>query len=95
MADSFHGTCIAIVYKIPFLFIKGAMTEEVGLGRVTSLLKLLGIQDRIVPTVQDALNDMEKYTQDIDWVSVYEKLEKEKSRCLNWLKNALESEKAV
>lgn len=93
LADSFHAVCMAIVYKIPFLFIQGRMTEENGLGRVTSILNMLDIKDRVVPTVEDALNDFDRYTKSMDWDAVYKILEKEQARCLNWLKNALETEK--
>lgn len=94
LTDSFHAVCLSILYKIPFVFISGEMSKTDGLGRITSILDLLGIKDRIARTVKDALSE-EKYKNVIDYDSVHKILEKEKLRCLKWLKMALASDKVL
>ena len=91
LIDSFHGLCLAIIYKIPFLFIRGTMAEDSGFDRISSLLGMLHLEDRVVGNVQEIFQDFDRYTKPIDWEAVHEILAKEKARCLNWLKAALDS----
>ena len=91
VTDSFHATCFAIMYRIPFVFIQGTMTENGGFARLSSILETLNLMDRVVPTVEEALRN-KKYLEPINYDAVHEILDKEIVRCKEWLRNAIESE---
>lgn len=90
-ADSFHGICLAIVFRKDFAFIKGDLEEGDGKGRVSSLLNCLGIKGHIYKDVSEALDAPEVF-EPLDYGEVYTRLEAEKSRSMNWLKEALASD---
>ena len=95
VTDSFHAICLSIVFKKPFIFIKGHLDYDCeNGGRVDSILGYLGLKDRIADTVADAI-DRKLYLIDIDYDLVYRILEPERERSLNWLKNAIDAEKQV
>lgn len=66
VTDSFHGMCFAIIFKKPFVAL---CNKERGAARFESMLKLLGLESRLI----NSLVDYQKM-QEIDWDSVYEKL---------------------
>lgn len=94
ITDSFHATCLAIIFKKPFVFIRGHLTDDVEGGRLTTILEVLGLEERISDTVQNALK-IDRYFTEIDYESVYERLNPEIERSYNWLKKALESDKEL
>lgn len=83
ITDSFHATCLAIKYHIPFVFIKGFMDE-----RLQTVLETVGLMDRIAKTVNDAF-ETKIYLKEIDWEQVDMKLEPEIERSRKWLEEAL------
>ncbi len=89
IADSFHGICFAIIYNKPFIAI---VNKARGATRFYSLLKMFGLEDRMVYTFEDVKNNP-KLLEPIDYTKVNSILAKEKERCLLWLKNALEKKK--
>ncbi len=88
VTDSFHGMCFAILMKKPFAAI---INEKRGASRFYSIARMLHLEDRLI-TDQDNF-DKEKLLQPIDYDKVYEVLNKERERCMNWLKNALAAPK--
>jgi hypothetical protein len=83
IADSFHGICIAIIFKKDFIAINN---KNRGATRFENILKMLGLKDRLVE--QDCMNkelfiDLEK----INYVEVYEKLERQIQISKNWLES--------
>ena len=90
VTDSFHAICMAIIFRKPFLFTQGRMTEQYGFGRISSLLEHLGLMERVVDTVEVALRD-DNYLTPIDYDSVYKILEKEIERSKKWLRDAIEA----
>ena len=88
ITDSFHGTCIAILFKKPFIAIANRLR---GITRFESLLNLLNLKDRLVYKAEDAI-DNEELLKPIDYDKVYEILEKEKAESLQWLQTALTKE---
>ena len=86
IADSFHGICFAIIYNKNFICI---VNEARGATRFYSLLKIFGLEDRIVYNFSDVLNNS-KLFEPIDYNKVNKILDSQKSRCLKWLKEALE-----
>lgn len=83
ITDSFHGTCIAILFKKPFIAIGN---KKRGITRFESLLKTFNLMDRLIYNI-DEINS-ELFTP-INYDEVYKILEKEKELSLKWLIDAL------
>ena len=88
ITDSFHGTCFAIIMKRPFISI---MNKGRGASRFKSLLSMLHLEDRLIESEDDLSRP--GLFEPIDFDAVYEILDKEKERCMSWLKAALEKPK--
>ena len=83
MTDSFHGTVFSILYQRQFVMY--ARSERLS-SRMVSLLKQLGIPDRIV-TEDMTANDIEtKLREPIDYTEVLEKLSKLRESSFQFLK---------
>jgi|GEM_PF-182840 len=94
VTDSFHGSCFSIIFRRPFIVMKN---NGRGGSRFPYLLGGFGLLDRMVESPEAIA---EKYTQavngdPIDYESVYKKIDAEKARSLEWLKNALEKKKTA
>ena len=50
VTDSFHGTVFSIIFNKPFVCIAN---KERGLSRITSLLKIFGLEDRLIFSPED------------------------------------------
>lgn len=87
VTDSFHGTCMAIIFKKPFIAIAN---KARGITRFESILSTLGLKDRLVYDAKDAI-DSPLLSRSIDYDKVFEILRDEKKRSLKWIKNALET----
>ena len=85
VTDSFHGVCFAIIFHKPFSVI---INKERGASRFYSILKLLGIENRIIDLKNDL--DIKTFTEIIDYENVELRLYKEKVRCISWLRDAIE-----
>lgn len=79
--DSFHGTSFCINLGTPFV----AVFPKENSARNHSVLKLFGLEERAWDVF-----DGNAWDDDIDWTSVHNILETERSRSIAWLKNALE-----
>lgn len=88
IADSFHGICIAIIYRKNFIAI---LNEKRGASRFKTILGKLGLMNRVVKDYS-ALLDNKDIFNPIDYDEVYKKLNKEKLRCRNWLLNSLKTQ---
>ena len=84
VTDSFHGTVFSIIFNKPFIVIAN---KERGLGRFTSLLRMLGLESRLVYTFDD-ITDQLIYTS-IDYTQVNRILRRERDRALEFLKASL------
>ncbi len=89
LTDSFHATVLAILFKKPFISVYGRMDEATGTGRMSSLLHVLGLDDRIYKTTADAIESGAPM-RPIDYDAVWEKLSALREECLEWLKGSLE-----
>lgn len=85
VTDSFHGVAFAIIHKRQFIVLPSVASK---MGRVLSLLTLLGIQDRYYPSIDDVYSRFDK-TRDIDYSKVYECLDKERDISKSYLKQAI------
>ncbi len=88
VTDSFHGMCFAVIMKKPFAVI---VNERRGASRFYSIAKMLHLEDRLINDISE-LED-ERFNKPVDYDMVYGLLEKEKERCMTWLKNALAAPK--
>ena len=88
ITDSFHGTCFAIIMKRPFISI---MNKNRGASRFKSLLSMLHLEDRLIESEKDL--DRPGLFDPIDYDAVYQILDKEKARCMQWLSEALQKPK--
>ena len=86
LTDSFHGTCLAVIFNKPFISIanraRGAMRFE-------SLLRWLGLEDRLVYDLAE-IEARDLFAKKIDYVPVNAVIEQTRARSMNWLKEHLQ-----
>ena len=83
IADSFHGTVFSIIYNKPFWVLGN---PDRGMARFQSLLKMFGLEDRLVTPEKLATLD---FDAPIDWSSVNARREELKQKSLAFLKENL------
>lgn len=91
IGDSFHGTCLAILYNVPFISI---VNKDRGGARFGSLLRYFGLENRMVESFEDVRKHPELFDP-IDFTYANAKLKEGREFGLKWLKNALMSEKRI
>lgn len=84
ITDSFHGCAFSIIFNKPFIAIGN---KRRGMARFTSLLKLFGLEDRLVSDVSDVTEELLK--SKIDWKKVNGTIIEEKVRSTNYLRRYL------
>ena len=89
ITDSFHGSCFAIIFNKPFVCI---LNEGSGISRLESLSNMFDIKTRIISDLSEVMHNTD-FLLKMDWTEINKKLEIEKVKSLNWLKNALENKK--
>lgn len=85
ITDSFHGTCMAILFHKPFVALGN---PERGSSRFESLVNSLGLQRRYVMRAEQIMEDP-SLLENLDYTEVDRILEKQRSESLSWLKQAL------
>ena len=84
ITDSFHGTCLAIIYHKDFIAL---CNDERGSERFESILTLLQLKDRLV--YGNYKLDYSILSKKIDYSKVDKILKEEKEKSIKWLKKAL------
>lgn len=84
VTDSFHGCVFAILFNKTFIVYGN---ERRGMARFSSLLKMFGLEDRLVFKKEDIT--MEKIKSAIDWEKVNEKLGISKNKSMFFLRKNL------
>lgn len=85
--DSFHGTVLSLLYHRQFVVYVGYKNK---MSRITSLLGMLGLGDRIF-TNEDTIEAItKKFTIEIDYSAVDEILKKQRQSSLELLRKAIE-----
>lgn len=74
IVDSFHGVIFSILFNKPFWVIGN---HKRGMSRFTSLLKIFGLEDRLLD--ENELDSVD-YTRPIDWIRVNSLLEKHRKK---------------
>ena len=85
ITDSFHGMVFSIIFRKQFVSFP-ALPERA--GRMTSLLKQLGLEDRFFDNICD-VHKSRVFTNKIDFVEVHSKISKLRSESLIFLKSSL------
>lgn len=89
ITDSFHGTCMAILFQKPFIAIGNPGR---GSSRFESLLGDLGLVGRYVEKAEEILEKAE-LLQAIDYREINRKLNAERETSRQWLKDALDGKR--
>ncbi len=84
--DSFHGTVFSILFRKPFVTI--IRSERDGKGRVSTLLKSVGLFDRMMPSV-DAVLQSDILEKPIDFDAAHKLLAEKRKESLDWVKSSL------
>lgn len=90
ITDSFHGTVFSILFNRPFI---AYGNPKRGMARFTSLMKMVGLEDRLV--VKSSEIDVEKMLQPIDWAAVNRRLEALRVDSKQFLISALQGDLAA
>lgn len=80
LTDSFHGMVFSILFKKPF-YVMG--NKKRGLARFTSLLEMLGLEDRLILNLSESV----KLERNIDWNHVSRVLSDYRHKCVSILPN--------
>ncbi|MDD6405432.1 MAG: polysaccharide pyruvyl transferase family protein [Clostridiales bacterium] len=89
VTDSFHGTIFSIIFQKPFLTMVNAKR---GAERFTSLLEPLGLDGRLFKN-HKAVTEHEDILDGLDYTEANAALDEIRKFSMNWLDNALKSEK--
>lgn len=84
VTDSFHGTVFSILNNTPFVAIANSVR---GYARFESLLRLFGLEDRLVDGESCTLGGV--LTSDIDWSRINQVIDDERIRGRTYLKENL------
>lgn len=85
VTDSFHGVAFALIHRKQFIVLPSVKSR---MGRVVSLLRLLGIVDRYYDSVDEVYRRLDRMEL-IDYKRVGGLLDKERERSLRFLQNSL------
>ena len=89
ITDSFHAVALAIVFKKQFIAVYGNMSEDTGIDRFRSLLKMFKLENRLFRTSDEAM-DAGMLSKPIDYEAVSGRLEEYRKDSMRWLRDALE-----
>jgi len=84
VTDSFHGTVFSIIFNKPFLAIGNAKR---GITRFTSLLKILGLKDRLISKYDE--NIIDKIKSPINFHEINKLMELKKKESYDFLEKSL------
>ena len=90
VTDSFHGVAFSILFNKPFI---AYGNPSRGISRFTSLLKMVGLEDRLVTKSSEV--NVQRLLEPIDWASVNEKLNKYRAESFGFLMQALSGKSKV
>ncbi|WP_297205158.1 polysaccharide pyruvyl transferase family protein [uncultured Brachyspira sp.] len=93
ITDGFHGSCFSIIFNKPFVCVRSDYYSN-NLFRIMDLLSLLNLKERVIPNLSILENNLEKYLK-IDYDEINKKINIEKNRSLEWIKNAIFSPKVI
>lgn len=86
VTDSFHACIFSMLYKKPFIAIGN---KSRGMTRFESLLRMFGLEERMVLSYDDYKQREEVLLRPIDYGSVFRILEEKRSEAIDFLQEAL------
>lgn len=86
VTDSFHGVVFSIIFNKPFI---AYANPKRGLARFTSILKLFGLQDRLI--INSAELDLNRIHLPINWTQINHHIETLRAYSVNFLQTSLTS----
>jgi hypothetical protein len=86
VTDSFHGLCFSLIFRRPFV-VMGNVNR--GLDRFNSILSLVGLSDRLLPSDASEQDIQKVVVTPIDWEDVHEQLGSYRNRSLLFLQDSL------
>ena len=89
ITDSFHGICFGLIFNRNVVISLNNRANS----RIHSLSNIFNLDNRIVNNVKDI--EERNLLKDMDYSYINKKLELEKKRSIEWLKEALESPKVL
>lgn len=89
ITDSYHGFCFSIIFRKEFV----ALTPRDGLNRFQTIAEITGLENHIDICGRNVM-EFEDF-KPIDYLAVWERLQKEVDRSREWLENALKKEAEV
>lgn len=90
--DSFHGTVLSLLYHRQFVIYAA---EKEKLSRITSLLKLVGLENRLF-TKEDNMDEIQRVlTVPIDYTEVDRILNRQRAESIDYLRKALDGYKPL
>lgn len=90
ITDSFHGTVFSIIFNKPFVTIAN---KGRGISRFTSLLKIFGLENRLIFSIDDLDKTLVNRSINFDEVNLIK--EDWKNKSLNFLLSALNSSDSI
>ena len=88
VTDSFHGCVLSVLLHQPFIAVGNSLR---GMSRMSSLLKLFGLDDRLVQGI-DPEDDGEYWLAEPDWKAVDAVLEEQRAKSMGFLQKVLKQE---
>lgn len=90
--DSFHGTVLSLLYHRQFVIYAG---DKKKLSRITSLLKLVGLENRLF-TNEDSIDEIQKVLMTpIDYSEIDKILNRQRANSIDYLRKALDACKVL
>lgn len=91
ITDSFHGVCFALIFRKQFVVVF-SKEQWRGLARITSILKMFGLEDRLIESLEE-LKNRDFFSNQINYEKVGNLIEQKIAESSSWLKEALEARK--
>lgn len=89
IGDSYHGLCFALIFHIPFILLYRSDGNKSTEARFISLLKIVGLEHRLLMTEEEFKNIDSLFFEEINWNDVDARLQKMKDFSMDWLKKAI------
>lgn len=90
VTDSFHGTCMSIIFKKQFI---GLVPCRRGQDRFYSLSRTLGLDDRMVYDIDELKKNIKLFSNPIDYERIYKIIDLKKQEGIKWVKDSLKIKK--
>lgn len=89
VGDSYHALCFSLLFHKPFIIIYGKADYSFSGARFMSLLRIVGLEDRLVETLDDFEACKKIVQKPIDWEQVNARLDAMREPSFRWLECAL------